>query len=159
MRVAILGCGYVGLELGRQLSEGGHDVTGVRRSDAGIASIGEIGFDAVRADVTDANSLACVPDTDAIVFAVSSDGRDANAAREVYVNGLRTTIEHFGQRPNSPDRVVYTSSTGVHGDHGGDWVDSETPIDPSTPKTAVLAEAERLARKLPRKYGIDGTVA
>ena len=31
MRVAILGCGYVGLELGRRLRED-HDVVGVRRS-------------------------------------------------------------------------------------------------------------------------------
>ncbi|MFC4449316.1 SDR family oxidoreductase [Halorussus aquaticus] len=159
MNVAILGCGYVGLELGRQLTERGHRAIGVRRSDDGLAEIEDAGFEAVRADVTDADSLDAVPDADAVVFAASSGGRDAEAAREVYVEGLRTAIDHFGARENSPERLVYTSSTGVYGDHGGDWVDEETPLDPTTDKTEVLAEAERVALEATADRGIDGTVA
>ncbi len=77
----------------------------------------------------------------------------------MYVDGLRTAIETFGERETTPDRLVYTSSTGVHGDHDGDWVDEETPLEPTTEKTEVLAEAERIALELPAKYGFDGTVA
>jgi nucleoside-diphosphate-sugar epimerase len=77
----------------------------------------------------------------------------------VYVDGLRTAIEQFGSRDDPPDRLVYTSSTGVYGDHDGDWVDEETPIDPTTEKTQVLAEAERVARDVSAEHGIDGTVA
>lgn len=159
MRVAILGCGYVGLELGRQLTEADHDAIGVRRSSDGLERIESSGFDAIEADVTDPSSLDAVPDVDAIVFAASSGGRGADAARSVYVDGLRTAIDHFGERADAPDRLVYTSSTGVHGDHDGAWVDESTPIDPTTAKTAVLAEAERIARELPPEYGFDGTVA
>src|SRR6056297_2553165 len=159
MRVAILGCGYVGLELGRQLAARDHDPIGVRRSDQGVARIEDAGFDAVQADVTDREALAAVPDVDAIVFAASSGGRGADAAREVYVEGLRTALEAFGEREQVPDRLVYTSSTGVHGDHDGDWVDEETPLEPTTDKTAVLAEAERIALELPEEYGFEGSVA
>ncbi|NHN58050.1 MULTISPECIES: SDR family oxidoreductase [Halorussus] len=159
MNVAILGCGYVGLELGRQLTERGHDAVGVRRSDDGIEAIEDAGFEAVRADVTDADSLDAVPDVDAAVFAASSGGRDAAAAREVYVEGLRTVIDHFGGREDPPDRLVYTSSTGVYGDHGGDWVNEETALEPTTEKTEVLAEAERVALEDAPDRGIDGTVA
>jgi nucleoside-diphosphate-sugar epimerase len=159
MDVAILGCGYVGLELGRQLTAAGHRPIGVRRSESGLEAIEEAGFDAVRADVTDAETLAAVPDVDALVFAASSGGRNAEAAREVYVEGLRTAIEHFGERDESPERLVYTSSTGVYGDHGGGWVDEETPLDPTTDKTEVLAEAERVALEDSAERGIEGTVA
>jgi nucleoside-diphosphate-sugar epimerase len=159
MQVAILGCGYVGLELGRQLAERGHRPVGVRRSDEGLGAIEEAGFESVRADVTDPDSLEAVPDADAIVFAASAGGRDAAAAREVYVEGLRTAVEHFGARENPPDRLVYTGSTGVYGDHGGDWVDEETPIEPESEKAGVLAEAERIAIEDAPKHGIDGTVA
>ncbi|WP_132057434.1 SDR family oxidoreductase [Halorussus amylolyticus] len=159
MDVAILGCGYVGLELGRQLTASGHRAIGVRRSESGQHEIEEASFEAVRADVTDADELANIPDVDAVVFAASSGGRDAEAAREVYVEGLRSAIEAFGSRESPPERFVYTSSTGVYGDHGGDWVDEETPLDPTTEKTEVLAEAERIARELPSEYGIAGTVA
>jgi nucleoside-diphosphate-sugar epimerase len=159
MRVAVLGCGYVGLELGRQLSAEGHDVVGVRRSESGLAAVESAGLRAVEADVTDSESLAAVPDADWLVFSASSGGRGAEAARDVYVDGLRTAIRQFGSRADSPDRLVYTSSTGVYGDHGGDWVDEETPIEPTTEKTRVLAEAERVAREVAAEHGIDGTVA
>jgi nucleoside-diphosphate-sugar epimerase len=158
MRVAILGCGYVGIELGRQLADG-HDVVGVRRSEEGIAAIERAGFAAVQADVTDDSSLAAVPDADAVVFAASSGGRDAGAAREVYVEGQRTALDQFARRDSPPDRYLYTSSTGVYGDHGGDWVDEDTPLEPTTEKTEVLAEAERVALDHAAELGIDGTVA
>ena len=158
MRVAILGCGYVGLELGRQLTPD-HDVVGVRRSDDGVAAIEDAGFDAVQADITDADELAAVPDVDAIVFAASSGGRGAEAAREIYVEGQQTALDHFAERAESPDRYVYTSSTGVYGDHGGAWVDEETSLDPQTDKTEMLAEAERVALDYTQEFDIDGTVA
>jgi len=161
MSVVVVGCGYVGLELAGQLAERDRRVTGVRRSDAGleaIESVGE-GVDAVRADATDPDSLGALPDADAVVFAASSGGRGAAAARSVYVEGLTNVIEEYGSRGTTPDRLVYTSSTGVYGDHEGAWVDEETPIDPTTEKTRVLAEAERVALETAAEFGIDGTVA
>ncbi|WP_256287937.1 NAD-dependent epimerase/dehydratase family protein [Halobellus inordinatus] len=158
-RTVIVGCGYVGLELGRQLDAAGHEVIGVRRSDAGLDAVAEAGLDAVRADATDADSLAALPDADWVVFAASSGGRGADAARDVYVEGLRNVIAAYADRSSPPDRLVYTSSTGVYGDHGGDFVDEETPIEPTTEKTRVLAAAERVAREETAAAGIDGTVA
>ncbi|MDS0257920.1 SDR family oxidoreductase [Haloarcula sp. S1CR25-12] len=157
-RVAILGCGYVGLELGRQL-RADHEVVGVRRSTAGLDAIEQAGFEGVQADVTDDDSLSAVPDVDWVVFAASSGGRGADVAREVYVEGLRTAIDHFWSRADAPERLVYTSSTGVYGDHDGAWVDEETPLDPRTEKTEVLAEAERVARERPAEHGGHGSVA
>jgi nucleoside-diphosphate-sugar epimerase len=158
MRVGILGCGYVGLELARQL-RGDHDVVGVRRSPDGIDAIEATGATAIRADVTDSDGLASVPDVDALVFAASSGGRGAAAAERVYVEGLRTAIEAFGSRQSPPERLVYTSSTGVYGDHDGAFVDEDTPLDPTTEKTRILVTAERIARELAPEYGIDGGVA
>lgn len=158
MRIAILGCGYVGLELAGQLVED-HDVVGVRRSSDGLDAVESTGATPIQGDVTDADDLAAVPDVDALVFAASSGGRGAEAAERVYADGLRTVIETFGDRDSSPDRLVYTSSTGVYGDHNGEWVNEATPLSPTTSKTNVLAEAERIAREVAQEYGIDGAVA
>lgn len=158
MRIAIFGCGYVGLELARQLVDD-HEVVGVRRSEDGVAAVRETGATAIQGDVTDANDLEAVPDADALVFAASSGGRGAEAAERVYVDGLRTVIETFGDRDTSPERLVYTSSTGVYGDHDGEWVDETTRLSPTTAKTRVLAEAERVAREIAPEHGIEGAVA
>jgi nucleoside-diphosphate-sugar epimerase len=156
MHVTVVGCGYVGLELARQLDRLGHEVVGVRRSPAPVEAAGLTGLEA---DVTTPSSLSALPDTDVVVFAASSGGRGADAARAVFVEGLRNTIEEYGSRDSPPSRLVYTSSTGVYGDHDGDWVDESTPLSPQTEKTTVLAEAERVAVETAAEHGIDGTVA
>ena len=155
----ILGCGYIGIELGRQLTAAGHDVIGVRRSDSGCQAIEEAGFSPHQADLTDGDDLAGLPDADWVIFAASSGGRDAAAAREIYVDALGDAIDNYGARESPPDRLVYTSSTGVYGDHDGEWVDESTPLEPTTEKTEVLVEAERIAREDAADHGIDGTVA
>jgi len=144
MRIAVLGAGYVGLELCRRLS-GDHEVTGVRRSK--LEAVRATGARGVRADVTDPDALAAVPDVDVLVFVASSGGRGADAARRVYVDGLETAVASFGVRADPPDALVYTSSTGVYGDHGGDWVDESTPVEPTTGKTRVLIDAEQVAHE------------
>ena len=155
MHTVVLGCGYVGLELGRQLRGRGHDVVGVRRSDSGLAAVADAGLDPVRADVTDPDSLSTVPDADWLVFAASSGGRGADTARRVFVEGLENAVDEFSSRESPPKRLVYTSSTGVYGDHDGDWVDEDTQLEPTTEKTRVLAEAEEVALSAP----IPSTVA
>ncbi|MFW6448025.1 MAG: NAD-dependent epimerase/dehydratase family protein [Halobacteriota archaeon] len=159
MDVAILGCGYLGIELGRQLQSLGCRVIGVRRSESGCARLRDAGFDAVRADVTEGSSLEAVPDVDWLVYAASAGRGDEGRAREVYVEGLRTSIETFGDRRDPPDRLVYTSSTGVYEGRGGRWVDETTTLTPETDRGRILAEAERVAIDRARTVGVDGTVA
>lgn len=159
MRVAILGCGYVGLELCRQLVARGHEPVGIRRSAAGVEAVEAAGARAVQADVTAPATLERIPAVEAAVFAASAGGRDAAAARETYVRGLETTVDHFSQRSEPPEKLIYTSSTGVYGDHGGDWVDETTAIDPQNPRAEALAAAERVVRTAAPDRGIDGIVA
>lgn len=155
MHVTILGCGYLGLALGERLASAGHEVVGVRRSEAGLARIAERGLDPIHADATDAADLATLPDTDAVVYAVSG-GRSGDP-RAVYVEGLRTVVETFGDRAEPPDRLVYVSSTGVYGDRDGAWVDEDTDLDPQSERERALVDAERVAVEEAAAAGIDGT--
>lgn len=154
MHVLIVGCGYVGLELGRQLTPS-HRVTGVRRSDEGLQDVSDAGLEAVHADATNPTDLFTLPSVDVVVYAASAGGE--SSARETYVDGLETVIDHFGDRRDRPERFIYTSSTGVYGDHGGEWVDEETQLEPATDRERTLVEAERVAREHGNS-GIDRTV-
>jgi nucleoside-diphosphate-sugar epimerase len=43
----------------------------------------------------------------------------------------------------------YLSTTGVYGDHGGDWVDETTPLSPSTKRGQARVEAEARWQAIP----------
>ena len=45
--------------------------------------------------------------------------------------------------------VGYLSTTGVYGDHGGGWVDEDTPLAPSTRRGAWRQQAEAAWRAIP----------
>ena len=45
--------------------------------------------------------------------------------------------------------VGYLSTTGVYGDHGGGWVDEDTPLTPSTRRGQARVRAEREWQALP----------
>jgi nucleoside-diphosphate-sugar epimerase len=48
----------------------------------------------------------------------------------------------------------YLSTTGVYGDHGGGWVDEETPLAPSTARGAARVRAESGWRALAAQCGL-----
>lgn len=159
MDVLVLGCGYVGCAMAERLLDDGHTVAGVRRSAAGRDAVEETGAIAVQADLTDPASLADVSSPDVLVIAASSGGGDALATRSLLVEGVREAIDFFGSRKHVPERVVYTSTTGVYGNWDGAWVNEATPLAPTAPKTAVLAEAELAVREGAHRIGASPIVA
>jgi nucleoside-diphosphate-sugar epimerase len=157
MRVAILGCGYVGITLGEQLVDAGHEAIGVRRSAAGCQRLEAAGIDPLQGDLTDRETLDRLAPVDAVAFLATPDDRDAEAARALHVDGLRTVIDALAAAGDPPERLVYSSTTGVYGDHDGAWVDEASELRPPTEKTRVIAEAERITWAAGDR-GIDGRV-
>ncbi|PTX75740.1 SDR family oxidoreductase [Sulfitobacter mediterraneus] len=45
--------------------------------------------------------------------------------------------------------VGYLSTTGVYGDHGGDWVDEDTPLTPATKRGLARVRAETAWQSIP----------
>lgn len=155
MEVLVLGCGYIGREVGTRLVDAGHDVTGVVRSASSADAVAAKGIQPVQADLTDQEVVADLPDADVLVFSASAGRGSVEEARALYIDGLGSVVSAFEARDRSPERLLFTSTTGVYGDHGGDWVDESTPIDPERPKAEVIAEAEDIVRG----SAFDGTIA
>ena len=42
-----------------------------------------------------------------------------------------------------PQRIIYLSTIGIYGDHGGEWVDESQPPSPKSERSAVRVQAER----------------
>jgi nucleoside-diphosphate-sugar epimerase len=134
MRNIIVGCGFVGKRLARSLVEDGQEAVSVTRTGVALDAV-----ESLERDVTDP-SLE-LPEADRVFYLVSAGGRDPDAYRAAYVEGLRNTLE----ATDAP--VVYSSSTGVYETDDGSWVDEDTEIEPTIERTRVLLRAEEIARE------------
>jgi nucleoside-diphosphate-sugar epimerase len=143
MRVLIVGCGYVGLPLGRELVRQGHEVFGLRRSALAGAELRAAGLTPVPADITRPETFAQVPrDFDWVVNCAASGGGTAADYRRVYLEGNRNLIAHLAGVPLR--KLVYTSSTSVYAQNDGSVVTETSPVTPEADTAKVLVEAENL---------------
>ncbi len=57
--------------------------------------------------------------------------------------------------PSTPARIVYLSTTGVYGDHGGTVVDEATPVNPQTGRAQRRVHAETLLTDWCREHAAE----
>jgi nucleoside-diphosphate-sugar epimerase len=141
MNCLIVGCGYVGLPLGRELVQLGHEVFGLRRHASGENELKATGIRPLIADVTRPETLAKLPrEFDWVVNCVASRGGSAEDYRRIYLEGTCHLLEWLAASP--PQKLVYTSSTSVYGQTDGSWVNETSPVEPMVKTAKVLLETE-----------------
>jgi len=138
-RVLLAGCGDLGLRVAQRLLARGDEVWALRRQQP--MHDGD-GIHWLRGDLTLPETLhGWPPDITQLVYLPTPDRRDATAYRATFVDGLRHLLDALGH--DRLQRVLLVSSSAVYGEHGGDWVDEDTPPAPPGFNGAVLLEAER----------------
>lgn len=85
-----------------------------------------------------------IPALDAATHLLISAGPDD--AGDPVLALLETEI---ARRANQFEWVGYLSTTGVYGDHKGDWVDEETPLTPATKRGIARVHAEAAWQAVP----------
>ena len=146
MRILIAGCGYVGCALGSLLSSEGHEVFGLRRNTGVLPSV----IRPVAVDLKKEIPPGDLPSApDYVFYTASADGSDDEAYREAYVDGPRNLLRALISRGEPVRRLFFTSSTGVYGQSGGEWVDESSPTEPATFSGRRLLEGERVVLDSP----------
>ena len=141
MRILIAGCGDVGNKLAAMLVENGHEVWGLRRKVFRLPE--EV--NPVRADLEKPETLQELPrHLDMVFFTAAADGRTEEGYRATYVQGLANLLTALKELGEQPQRIFFTSSTGVYGQQDGEWVDEETLTVPNNFTGGLILEAERL---------------
>jgi nucleoside-diphosphate-sugar epimerase len=141
----VAGAGYVGEALARQLLAAGHEVIVLRRSDAPPPP----GARAFRADLAEPGALGALPDVALAFYTAAADERSDAAYRRAYVDGLARLLERLARQATPPRRVLFTSSTAVYGQQGGEWVDESSETEPADFAGRRLLEGEALLRAAP----------
>ncbi|WP_243041816.1 NAD-dependent epimerase/dehydratase family protein [Dyella sedimenti] len=138
-RVLLAGCGDLGRRVAQRLLARGDEVWALRRHPPGD---GGDGIRWISGDLAVPESLRGLPaDAAQLVYLPAPAGRDEAAYRAVFLDGLRHLLRALDHE--SLRRVLFVSSSAVYGEHGGAWVDEDTPPDPPGFNGKVLWEAER----------------
>ncbi|MFP4203162.1 MAG: NAD-dependent epimerase/dehydratase family protein [Opitutales bacterium] len=140
--VVILGCGFVGTVLARELMRAGVRVGALTRNPAKAAELRAMGLDeVVEAELDDSSwhERLTLPYA-AAVNCVSSAGGGLEGYRKSYLEGQSSVLrwaEGRGLRT-----FIYTSSTSVYPQDGGVLVDETAPTEDAPDTGAVVRESE-----------------
>ncbi len=143
MKVAIIGCGYVGTALAHYWNqELGFFVTATTTTPERVALLEEV---AQRVAVVNGNDMeglqAVLQDQDTVVLTVGA--RNAQLYEQTYLHTAQTLVSTLKQAP-TVQQLIYTGSYAVYGDKGGLWVDEESTIAPANPNGEILAQTEQV---------------
>jgi nucleoside-diphosphate-sugar epimerase len=137
MKIGVVGYGYVGSRLVEFLSNQGFKVVAISRSVN----------NGIQADVTRLETLDAIPlDITHLVYCVAPDLHTDEGYRETYVYGLKNLIQYCSSNLSNLGRLIFVSSTSVHGQDNGEWVDESSPTNPIKFSGIRMLEAEQLCR-------------
>jgi nucleoside-diphosphate-sugar epimerase len=139
-RILIAGCGYVGEATANLFHSAGWNVEGWVHSKESAARLSVNPYSLRVIDVSQRGEVAKRPEAfDAVIHCASSRGGDAEAYREIYLNGARHLLETFPQA-----KILFTSSTSVYAQRDGSKLTEESETKPLRETSRILLQVEKL---------------
>jgi nucleoside-diphosphate-sugar epimerase len=139
-RILIAGCGYVGEATADLFHSAGWNVEGWVHSQESAARLSIKHYSVRVLDLSQRGDVAkCAAAFDAVIHCASSHGGDAEAYRQIYLNGARHLLETFSQA-----KILFTSSTSVYAQRDSSWVTEESETKPLRETSQILLEVEKL---------------
>ncbi len=142
MKCLIIGCGYLGQRVADRWKAAGHDVSALTRSAAKAEALRENGITPVVGDVTDCASLTGLPHADVVLYAVGYDPASGDR-QNVVVGGIDNALQALWGKT---EKLVFVSTTSVYGQSSGEWVDEQSPTEPTTEAGQIALAAEMRVR-------------
>ena len=139
-RVLIAGCGYLGAATADLFHDSGWLVEGWTQSNESAARLAAKPYAVSAVDIANAAAVrAARNEFDVVIHCASSGGGDAESYRRLYLEGARNLLTEL-----QPARFIYTSSTSVYAQIGGESVYEESPAEPTHATGRLLREIEAL---------------
>ncbi|MBK95493.1 MAG: NAD(P)-dependent oxidoreductase [Planctomycetaceae bacterium] len=123
----IVGCGYLGQRVAQQWLAEGHQVYGLTRNAANAEILRQSGLEPLIGDVMEPEKIALLPAVEQVLYSVGFDRSSSYSIEEVYIQGLQNLVALL---PQTCQRLIYISSTGVYGQDDGSWVTEDSVTQP-----------------------------
>ncbi|MCC5902126.1 MAG: SDR family oxidoreductase [Halomonas sp.] len=153
LTVLIIGCGDIGITLGRELLSEGHRVIGMRRQADALQGSG---IEPLTLDLNDLEgaSASALPQADYVVYTVSADRFEESAYQSAYPEGMKRVLGVLEQHKTPPRRIFFISSTSVYGQQEGEVVNEASPTESTSFSGNLMCEAEQALLN----HSLPGTV-
>ncbi|WP_417240574.1 SDR family oxidoreductase [Celeribacter halophilus] len=139
------GHGYSAQMLARSLIPQGWDIVGTTRNTAKAQQ-----FDSAGVQPVLLGTDPLPPRLAGATHLLISAGPDAQG--DPFLRAYRDVLKDAAP---TLEWVGYLSTTGVYGDHDGEWVDEETPLTPSTKRGVMRMQAEADWRQVALDLGLN----
>ncbi len=145
MKISILGCGWLGLPLGKFLVEKGHAVKGSTTSEKRIPLLSNVGIEAFllkfspQIEMQADNKISQFFDSEILILCIPP--RAGKYGEDFHVQQIQSLIEYLA---NSPIKsIIYTSSTSVYPELNREMTEDDQVIE-----NHALIRVENLLKSL-----------
>lgn len=145
LRIALIGCGDIGIRLAKLLQQDHAELHAMRRNTDALPA----GLTAHAIDVTKPETLDVLRNTafDYVVITLSPDRFSEETYQETYVNGLANILKTLNT--THLKRLFWVSSTSVYGQDDDSWVDENSTVAPKNFSGRMQLAAETLLADMP----------
>jgi nucleoside-diphosphate-sugar epimerase len=138
MKLFIIGVGYTAGRLIATQRSAFDSISGTVRSAEKRAQLGALDIDLFDGGAASPATLAKAAVADVVLISAPP-----SPAGDVVLDAFAATMANGAAR-----RVIYLSTIGVYGNHGGGWIDEDTAPQPELDRTASRLAVERRWREL-----------
>lgn len=141
-KIAIIGCGYIGMEAAALWSQNGYHVTATTRHPERLSDLSKVAQKTQVLKSDDEEQLASlIAANDVLVVTLAADSIDQYEHTYLHTAQL---FRLLASDMNVSKRLLYTSSTSVYGDHHGRWVDETSELLSRSEQAKILIDSEKI---------------
>ncbi|MEY4541432.1 MAG: hypothetical protein RLZZ306_3189, partial [Bacteroidota bacterium] len=148
MKISILGCGWLGLPLGKYLVENGHNVKGSTTSESKLALLLEVGIEPFLLKFSpqiEGDSINHFLNSEVLIICIPPQA--SKFGEDFHVHQIESLFEYL---PLSTIKsIIYTSSTSVYPDLNREVTEEDEVIE-----NHALIKVENLLKNLPQDVTI-----
>jgi nucleoside-diphosphate-sugar epimerase len=139
--LAIIGCGYIGMEAASIWSQKGYHVTATTRRCERLGDLAKVAQKSLILKGNDEEALlSLLMANEILVVTIAADSFDQYESAYLHTAQL---LRRLALETKQPRSLIYTSSSSVYGDHHGLWVDETSPLLVTSEQGKILIEAEK----------------
>ena len=137
MSVLIAGCGYTGVRVAEAFQREGKDVSAFARNPQSSSRLESLSITPIPIDLNCEITLPSLISPFAVACYFVPPPNDGTQ------DPLLSRFLDWLQRGEMPEKIVYISTSGVYGDHRGEWVTEDAVLKPLNDRSRRRLDAEQ----------------